>query len=477
MRTGANVETFPPVAAKFVRFTVRACDGEPCLDELEAFTAEAKPRNVALASAGAIAAASSTLPGYAIHQVAHVNDGRYGNDRSWISNEPGRGSVAIEFAKAETIDRVVWSRDRTEPPRYADRLAADYVVEVSKDGKGWTAVADGKDRGGPGANAYVGRFAAPGPTFRLHRGDPADPREKVDPGVPAQIGPQRAVPADATEQGRRVAFAEWVVDVKNPLTARVIVNRLWQWHFGTGLVDTPSDLGRNGAAPSHPELLDWLASELVAAKWSLKHVHRLIVTSATYRQASAGRADGRAKDAGTRLLWRYPPQRLEAEALRDAVLATSGKLDRTMGGPGFDLFESNGNYVKVYDPKKAFGPETFRRMVYQSKPRMHVDDTFGAFDCPDGGQVAPKRSRSTTPLQALNLLNAPFVLDQAAFFADRLTKERAGDAPRIARGFELAFGRPPDEDEAAAAAELVRGHGLRAFCRALFNANEFLTIR
>jgi hypothetical protein len=148
-----------------------------------------------------------------------------------------------------------------------------------------------------------------------------------------------------------------------------------------------------------------------------------------------------------------------------------------MGGPGFDLFEPNDNYVKVYTPKRTFGPAEFRRLVYQSRPRMQPDDTFGAFDCPDGGQIAPARTRSTTPLQALNLLNGPFVLQQAELLADRLRREAGDDVAAQARhGFLLAFGREPNGEESAGAATLIREHGLAAFCRAVLNASEFLFV-
>src|SRR6185295_6052494 len=153
----------------------------------------------------------------------------------------------------------------------------------------------------------------------------------------------------------------------------------------------------------------------------------LILLSATYRQAGTFSPQSAAVDRDARLLWRYPPRRLEAEPLRDAYLFVIGKLDLTMGGPGFDLFEPNTNYVKVYNPKQAFGPAEWRRMIYQSKWRMQLDDVFGAFDCPDAGQIAPKRNVSTTPLQALNLMNSRFVLQQAKFFAERVEREAVGD--------------------------------------------------
>jgi hypothetical protein len=411
--------------------------------------------------------------------------------------------VQLDLPQAENIDRVVWGRDREG--KYADRLALRYRVEVALEAGKWQVVASSDDRAAPGAKladsqlarllarraelmqklretvqpalAYVGTFSPPAPTFRLHRGDPQDKRERIAPAGLASFGARLQLPDAAAEQQRRLALAKWIGDPKHPLTARVIVNRVWQYHFGQGIVDTSSDFGLNGSKPTHPELLDWLALELIDNGWSLKHLHRLIVTSATYRQASTANAHGMAADAGSRLLWRYPPRRLEAEALRDAILQVSGKLDLRMGGPGFDLFEPNGNYVKVYTPRKDFGPNEWRRMVYMTRPRMQLDDTFGAFDCPDGGQITPKRNRSTTPLQALNLLNSPFIVQQSGFFAERLRKE-GGDEPeaQVHRGFRLAFGRDATPAETAAAVRLIRDQGAMVFCRALFNANEFLYV-
>jgi hypothetical protein len=270
-------------------------------------------------------------------------------------------------------------------------------------------------------------------------------------------------------------LAKWIASAENPLTARVIVNRLWHYHFGRGLVETPSDFGINGAKPTHPELLDWLASELIARGWSLKAVHRLIVTSATYRQSSEMSPLGARIDADARLLWRYPPHRLEAEALRDAIVAVAGNLNLKMGGPGFDLFEPNNNYVKVYHSRTNFGPEEWRRMIYQAKPRMQLDNTFGAFDCPDAGQIAPRRTSSTTPLQALNLLNSPFVLQQARLFGARLEREAKPDGA-VSRAFQLALNREPTSEESLAARKLVEEYGLIALCRGLLNANEFLYV-
>ncbi|MBM4003186.1 MAG: DUF1553 domain-containing protein [Planctomycetes bacterium] len=327
--------------------------------------------------------------------------------------------------------------------------------------------------------AYAGQFVKPEVTYRFHRGDPTQPREEVAPGGLQAFGGGWRLDLETPDNDRRKALAEWITSAKNPLTARVAVNRIWHYHFGTGIVDTPSDFGRNGGRPTHPELLDWLASELIENGWSLKHIHRLICRSATFRQSSSERERELAVDAGSRLLWRFPARRFEAEVLRDSMLQASGQLNRSMGGVGFDLFEPNTNYVKVYFSRREFGAETFRRMVYQQKPRMQLDDTFGVFDCPDAGQIAPRRNSSTTPLQALSLLNSPFAVQQADFLADRVRGEVGANASaeqQAVHAFQLALGRIPAAEELRAAAELVHAHGLASVCRALFNSHEFQTI-
>jgi mono/diheme cytochrome c family protein len=514
-----NVDRFAPVAARWIRFTVLATNsGEPCIDEIEVYAqpADGQPaRNVALAANGAVAAASGTLAGFDIHKLEHVNDGHYGNGRSWISDAAGAGWVEVEFPAISVVERVVWGRDRDL--QYADRLATRYVIEVAAEPGRWQVVASSRDRAEyiPGSAPaeefstaglsseqaqaagklideltalrkertalatalmiYAGRFTQPAATHRLHRGDPLQPREEVAPGAIAAVSRPLEQSADAAESARREALARWITSHDNPLTARVMVNRIWQHHFGQGLVATPSDFGANGARPTHPELLDWLADEFVTGGWRMKALHRRIVTSAAYRQASAPRADALAKDAGTQLLWRFPPRRLEAEPIRDSILAVSGTLNLAAGGPGYEVFEPNDNYVHVYAPKVDFGPAEWRRMIYQNKPRMEQDEVFGTFDCPDAGQVAPRRNRSTTPLQALNLLNSRFMLQQSALFAERLQREAGPDVDeQVRRAFQLAFQRDPHPAELAAAAQLIAAHGTPVFCRALLNANEFI---
>ncbi len=515
---GKNIDSFAPQPARFIRFTVLATSGaEPCLDELEVFTAEG--RNVAT---GATLSSSGDFAGNAFHALGHINDGHYGNDRSWISNTPGIGWVQLELPTTETVDHVEWSRDRSPEPKYFDRIALRYQISLSTDGNSWQTVASDWDRLPQGAvapassnedaaatlppsdsadaqgragriaalkneladlsrgpRAYAGRFTEPETTFRLFRGDPTQPREEILPGPLSRIGPKTW---PATDGGgnlvRRQALANWIVDRANPLTPRVFVNRLWHHHFGIGLVDTPSDLGAGGGRPSHPELLDWLASELIDGDWQLKSIHRRIVTSRAYRQASRPNVEASHIDAQDRLLWRYPPRRLEAEAIRDTILAVSGSLNPQTGGPGFDLFVANSNYVKVYETKTEFTTDDFRRMIYQSKPRSELDTFFGAFDCPDAAQIQPKRTVSTTPLQALNLLNGAFLIGQAERFAERVVRE-AGENPaaQVRHAVALAFSREATAAEIASGQRLVADHGLPSLCRALYNANEFVTVR
>jgi hypothetical protein len=264
-----------------------------------------------------------------------------------------------------------------------------------------------------------------------------------------------------------------------------MVNRIWQWHFGTGLVETPNDFGRNGSRPTHPELLDWLADEFVKSGWSIKHMHRLILGSATYRQTSATNPAGLTQDADTKLLWRFPPRRLEAEIIRDTVLAVSGRLNLEMGGRGFDLFKSRGG-LSGFPPIDSFDAAGRRRMIYAHKVRMERDDVFGAFDCPDAGQSTARRRQSTTPIQALNLFNSPFTMDEAKAFAERVeadvakrtTPSTGEDVLRrhIDHAFRLAYARPPDPFEMSAAEGMVREHGLPLLCRVIFNSNEFLFV-
>jgi len=284
---------------------------------------------------------------------------------------------------------------------------------------------------------------------------------------------------DSPEAERRKALADWITHPDNPLTARVIVNRLWHWHFGQGLVDTPSDFGRGGGRPSHPELLDWLAVQLVRNQWSLKAIHRLILNSRAYRQSSrfAPDAPGQAVDAANRLLWRQNPRRIEAEALRDSVLFVSGKLNPQQGGPGFEDFKYKDAYAPEYTYITADEPELWRRSIYRYIVRTTPNRFLTTLDCPDPANFTPRRLTTTTPLQSLALYNNDFMLRQAGYFAQRVQREAGPDPARQARrAFQLAFARAPTRAESALARGFIRQQGLFAFCRSLFNANEFVYV-
>ena len=313
---------------------------------------------------------------------------------------------------------------------------------------------------------------------RLHRGNTEDAREVVTPGGLSCLTELRPSFGDGNsgDGDRRLAFARWLTDPKNPLTRRVIVNRLWHHHFGVGIVDTPSDFGLGGGMPSHPELLDWLAQQLLAEKWSLKAMHRKICLSRAYRQSSQARG-GEAVDAGNRLLWRQNPRRLDAESLRDGVLAISGKLNLTMGGPGYRDFDYKEEYAPVYTYVTADREELWRRSIYRFVVRTTPQQFLTTLDCPNPANLTPARTITTTALQSLALLNNDFMLKQAGHFAARLEIEAGPDrAKQITRSFELAFGRAPTAGELKASIELANKHGLPQYCRFLLNANEMVTV-
>jgi hypothetical protein len=286
------------------------------------------------------------------------------------------------------------------------------------------------------------------------------------------------LPESASDPERRQALAEWLASPENPLTARVMANRIWQGHFGTGIVETSSDFGINGAKPSHPELLDWLAREFIRSGWSVKHLHRLIVLSDTYAQDSRMRPDASALDADTRLLWRFPPRRLESESMRDATLHVAGTLNPKMFGRGFDLFDKRGG-LSGFQPVESFSGEGLRRMIYAHKVRREREAVFGAFDCPDAGQSTARRRESTTPIQALNLLNSRFTHDAAEALAKRALEGTKPTqlADAIRNAYQLTLGRNPDPNELNDATRVCAQHGLSPICRALLNSNEFLFLQ
>ena len=323
---------------------------------------------------------------------------------------------------------------------------------------------------------YAALPRSPRPIAVLKRGEVEQPGEAVGPGALSCVpGLPAAFEAGADEGARRAALAGWITDANNPLTWRSIVNRVWQYHFGRGIVDTPSDFGRNGSTPTHPELLDWLAVTFRDDGGSLKSLHRSIVTSAAYRQTSADRPEGLALDADNRLLWRMNRRRLDAEEVRDAVLSVSGTLDPTRGGPGFEPFRFKDDHSPIYDHEdvaRLLAPECRRRSIYRFTVRSVPQPFLECMDAADPNLNVPVRSSTITALQALALWNDPFMLDQAGAFARRVGR---GGQP-VDEAVRLAFGRPARADEEAAMAELARHRGMAAACRLLFNANEFLFV-
>jgi Protein of unknown function (DUF1553)/Protein of unknown function (DUF1549)/Planctomycete cytochrome C len=338
----------------------------------------------------------------------------------------------------------------------------------------------------PGPEPYKAYAVKPSEAgvMRVHlRGNPGTPGDLVSAGgLPAVVGPPAdfGLPPNAPQAERRQRLANWIVSPQNPLFSRVVVNRLWQAHFGSGLIETSSDLGFTGGMPSHPELLEWLASELVERGWSLKAMHRMIVTSSTYRQGSRLDPAAMAKDAGDRLLWRKAPSRLEAEMVRDTMLAISGTLDATLGGPSFfdrDVRLAPKTSIVINNEADPAKPGLNRRTLYRAWRRGGRSGLLDAFDCPDPSTTAPRRAITTTPLQALTLMNNALVLHLSDAFAARLMRE-AGDGigPQVDRAYRLAFGRAPALEERTRAIVLVEKFGAATLARALFNSNEFLYV-
>ncbi len=536
-RTGTE-DRFEPVMAKFVRLVCEAQDGNPSsstgfgIDEFEVWSTGEPPTNVALARNGGRATGDARkiedFPG--AYGPQHAIDGKTG------ARFLARGdNLTIELAEPTRIDRVVFSSARHEatPDHRKFTFVAEYRIEVSVDGERWQVVAGGRDRKPIPRPAlvdhrllqlettaddrtkkqrlrrelaavnrkiaqipalpsvWIGRRVdadAEGP-FHVFLG--GSPQKKGHEVVPASLGVLNRMPNHKSEAGlayrlesavpeseRRLAFANWLVHADNPLTPRVLANRLWHYHFGTGIVDTPSDFGYMGGRPTHPELLDFLALKLKENGWRIKAVHRLIMLSAAYRQSSAYRQDAASVDGDSRLLWRFPPRRLSAEEVRDTMLSVADQLDMKRGGPGFRLYHFMQDNVCTYVPLDKHGPEAYRRAVYHQNARASVVDLMTEFDQPDCTFSAPKRAETTTPLQALTLLNHSFTLDMATALAERLKREMGNDiAAQVDRVYRLCYSRPATEEEVSACRQLVERHGLATLCRVILNTSEMIYVQ
>jgi len=484
------------------------------LDEVEIFGLPAENINLANASNGtkvktdlAFAQQGDRFP------VTRVIDGKYGTQRWQASyNKEKKQNPWLEFTfeKPVKVGRLRMSSNReyyfeTDYLEQKNKFNFDkFLVNVKLVDGSWEEIASiqkirdfmkreksvGDAVGeinhlayklseeGP-RPSFVGNFIQPKITHVLHRGSPENPRDIVPPAAPKILSGDLGIDNTASGRARRAEFAEWMVGKKNPLTARVMANRIWQHVFGAGLVVTGGDFGRAGASPSHPELLDWIAAEFSnpsrpeGTPWSMKELIRIFVTSDAFQRSNQPSDIGLEKDATSSLLWRFPPRRVEAEVIRDGILLASGKLNRKMGGRSYRIHNIKKTYAQ-WEVLNNFGPETWRRMIYQERMRRVDDQIFTAFDFPDCGQVRAKRPVSTTPLQALNLMNSDFVVDQAKHLATRAMNEsNANLKASVIRVFELIFSRKPMKEELNASLQIAKDRGLEIVCRALINSNEY----
>ncbi len=515
-------ESFPPVAAKLVKFVMRAHTGDPKtavgarLTEFEVWSAGEHSQNVALASNGSKAegAKSNNAQDFPdAYGPQFCIDGKTGEQ--WFIGNPAELTIALP--KEETIAKILFSN--AKQPGSADSSTGptpcEYEVQISLDGANWQTVASSSGRKPwsekheldqlskevttpeeaakrKGLDSDLGKLEAklkavpklrqiwvgnhkqPEESTFVHKGgDPMKPTDSVVPGslnVLDQATAPYALKEDAPEGERRVALAKWIVAQDNPLSPRVLANRIWHYHFGTGIVDTPSDFGFMGSRPTHPALLDFLATRLIAHGWKLKPLHREILLSRAYLQSAEFRKDAAGQDKDSRLLWRFPPRRLCAEEVRDTLLAVTGKLTlEPMGGPGYRLYRYLSNNVSTYVPLDQHEAETYRRAVYHQNARASVVDVLSDFDLPDIAFSAPKRANTTTPLQALTLWNHSFTLDMANALSERLDQRDP-----VLAAYSFVYQRPPSTKEAAKARQFIEAHGLPAFCRALLNSNELL---
>jgi hypothetical protein len=333
----------------------------------------------------------------------------------------------------------------------------------------------------------------PGPTQIMIRGNPHAPGKEVVPAFPTVFAlPQPAIPApskDTHSSGRRTVLANWIASPDNPLTARVIVNRVWQHHFGRGIVATPNDFGKFGTAPSHPELLDWLAGEFIRSGWSLKHMHKLILMSSTYQISAREDETSLQADAANALYWRFPMRRLTAEEIRDSMLSVSGQLNLTAGGES--VFPEIPQEVLAGQSRPGDGwgksspQEAARRSIYVFVKRSLKVPLLAHHDQADTDSTCSARYTTTVPTQALNLLNSEFSQKQAAAFAERLEREFPRDLPaQVGRAIRLTAARNPGQTEIQKDVEFIHlletqgkrtaHEALKYYCLMLLNANEFV---
>ncbi|WP_417849819.1 DUF1553 domain-containing protein [Thalassoglobus sp.] len=468
-----------PVAKKTVRFiritatklSERKNDYMFALAELEAY--DASNRNVALKAS---VTALDTIEAPVRWAKSNLTDGIWAK----ASNPEAETKLAAAIRQRSAILARINTSERQARKKLLETELKDFRNQLNALPTGkmvYAATTNFKPQGNFKPTAGI-----PRPVHLLHRGDIDQPREVVSPGVvPLKFEEPWELPLSPnhTEGEARAEFAKWVTRRDHPLTWRSIVNRVWHYHFGEGLVASPNDFGRMGQLPSHPELLDWLAVEFRDGGQSFKELHRLIVTSATYQQASAHDLQNSKIDGSNRYLWRMNRRRLTAEEIRDSILSVSGQLDRTPGGPGDRLFvlqrpEHSPHYeYHLFDPAKA---KRHRRSIYRFVVRSQPDPWMTVFDCADSSQSTPKRSETLTALQVLSLMNNDFNLVMAERFAERLEAEKESTADQIELGMFLTTGREATEQEVQLLVEHTRKHGLTNSCRLLLNLSELMFV-
>jgi hypothetical protein len=398
--------------------------------------------------------------------------------------------TADELARREILSTRLAEVEATRPPAPPlAEIVTDGDYRFAPDGPGDEIIGCPEcrippDEPGTFLHAEGGPAYTAPPSYFLTRGDPLTPASESAPGfltVATYGDPPTVIPRlNGRTSGRRLALAQWLTSRDNPLTARVIVNRIWHHHFGRGIVRTLDNLGQMGELPTHPELLDWLAVEFMDRGWSIKEMHRLLMTSEAYQMASSNQAPVEA-DPDNQLLWRFRQQRLEAEALRDTIMAVSGGIDLTVGGqPIFpyvpeEILKTSEKGVWHNQPD---GPDVWRRSVYVYRRRSLGFPFFDTFDLPDQNQTAASRNVTTVATQALTLMNNQFVLGQAELFAARLEQDAPGQVDRqIELAYRIALTRTPTADEARVARALVAEQSLVDLTHVMLNLNEFLYLR
>lgn len=468
--------------ARYVRFTATRLaprlptDFNFALAELSIYSPESK--NI---SAGKVVSALDSIEAPPRWRRANLVDGSYYQPNQSVASQ----LTALSAARETLIHRLLDDSQRRRLTELASAIAEcqRQLSALPQPHLAYVGAAFSSE------GNFSGTGGKPRPIHVLARGDVRQPGESAGPGALSCVPGLASVfelPEGHDEGARRAALAKWLSSPRNPLTWRSLANRVWQYHVGRGIVDTPNDFGRMGTLPTHPELLDWLAVGLQGDGQSLKRLHRLIVTSHTYRQRSAldgslvgSERDPAPVDADNRYCWRANRRRLSAEALRDAVLCIAGRLNLAQGGPSFQDFVIE---QPAHSPHYEYGlhdpddPRSHRRSIYRFIVRSQPQPFLTALDCADPSQRVDKRTESHSALQALALLNNGFMVVMSRHFAERLQQTAPNPEAQIELLFETALARRPTPDERHALGEFVKQYGPPNACRLMFNLNEFVFV-